>query len=119
MAKLSAHGQEFARYFSMRRRALLAFFPDGVTLIRRPFHGWKVYSRTKPGVDLAAWKADKLAKIAALPRWMRECRSLPSMASLERMAAGDDCETVSGDSIEPDGTGADGAPSWLRALGMI
>lgn len=41
------------------------------------------------------------------------------MRQLEAWAGDSVCETVTGDTVEPDGTGADGAPSWLLALGMI
>ena len=29
------------------------------------------------------------------------------------------CETPNGHRVEPDGTGPDGVPSWLRALRLI
>ena len=46
-------------------------------------------------------------------------RKLPSMHEL--MAWNEDgiCETPTGHRVEPDGTGPDGVPSWLRALRLI
>jgi len=44
----------------------------------------------------------------------------PSQSDLEGWVSDDGgCETVSGDWVEPDGWGPDGAPSWLLALRMI
>jgi hypothetical protein len=120
MAKLSAHGAELVRYFSVQRRALISCRADGVRLYRSLHSGgWKVLSRKKPAVSLADWSKSKLDYVATLPVWARECKSLPSEASLREWSMDSVCETLSGDTVEPDGYGSDGAPSWLIALGMI
>lgn len=41
------------------------------------------------------------------------------MKQLEHWAYDSVCESVTGDDVEPDGEGPDGAPSWLRALCLI
>lgn len=119
MAKLTAHGDEIARYFSPRRRALVSVRSDGVSLIRRVGTGWKVLARKKAEIPLDEWRTRKLEAIAALPTWARECRALPSWHTLESAVTDGVCESVTGDNVEPDGHGPDGAPSWLLALGMI
>lgn len=120
MAKLSAHGAELVRYFDPRRHCLISCRVDGVRLMRSVYSGgWKVAGRRKPSVSLADWSAAKLAYVATLPVWARECKSLPSEASLREWSMDSVCETLSGDTVEPDGYGSDGAPSWLIALGMI
>ena len=43
----------------------------------------------------------------------------PTLATLERWSNDGIAKTTTGARIEPDGIGSDGAPSWLRALGMI
>lgn len=43
----------------------------------------------------------------------------PSQQDLEEWSEDSGCETISGDWVEPDGWGPDGAPSWLLALGLI
>ncbi len=43
----------------------------------------------------------------------------PSLASLERWTADSVCKSVFGATVEPDGYGPAGEPSWLLAMGMI
>ena len=43
----------------------------------------------------------------------------PTEKALERMVHDGIAKTVTGETVEPDGTGFDGAPSWLLALGYI
>ena len=45
--------------------------------------------------------------------------SPPSIEDLEDWSCDGICETVTGHITEPDGTGPDGSPSWLLALGYI
>ena len=44
---------------------------------------------------------------------------VPSMKTLERWADDCICKTITGKTVEPDGYGCDGSPSWLLALRMI
>lgn len=120
MAKLSAHKGEFARYFSPKYRRLMSLNEDGTTLARTVSTGWKVFTHKNPEVSLDDWRRAKLEMLAKLPSWARDCKSLPSMAELERYMSDAICPTVSGmDDVEPDGYGSDGAPSWLLAVGLI
>ena len=48
----------------------------------------------------------------------RPFTKVPSMSSLSRMADGLS-KSVTGKTVEPDGYGPDGSPSWLLVLGMI
>lgn len=48
----------------------------------------------------------------------RPFMKVPSMSSLSRMADGLS-KSVTGKTVEPDGYGPDGSPSWLLILGMI
>nr|WP_294546904.1 hypothetical protein [uncultured Rhodopila sp.] len=120
MAKLSAHGRtEKFRYFSPKHRCLLAFMSDGVILRRTAYsNGWKVAGKCKIPVDQRV--AHIQATMEKWPSWLCEIKTLPSVRTLERWLHEDGmCETPSGDTVEPDGTGSDGAPSWLRLLRMI
>lgn len=117
MAKLSAHGTEIGRYLSDRHRGLMAVMSDGKVLRRTPYSGWKRCLKLKPGVDPAAFYA---RKCDSLPAWMTSVRTIPSLQTMERWLNEDGmCESVSGDCVEPDGTGRDGSPSWLRFFGLI
>lgn len=120
MSKLSAHGHEIARYFSPTRRTLVSIRADGTTheksIVGRE---WRLRRRKKPNVSLEAWRAAKLEVVAKLPAWCRSVTRLPSLSELEEWSSDSICETVTGDRVEPDGTGPDGAPSWLLALGMV
>ena len=62
---------------------------------------------------------NKQAVLSDLARWQLDVDELPSMEDL--MAWNEDgiCETPTGHRVEPDGTGPDGVPSWLRALRLI
>lgn len=44
---------------------------------------------------------------------------IPDVEALEEWAHDTVCETPTGDTVEPDGYGPDGAPSWLLILGLI
>lgn len=119
MAKLSAHGTEIARYFSTKHGGLVSVCADGVSLIRRPDTSWQVLSRKKAEVSLDKWTANKLQFVAGLAAWKLQVSSLPSMDTIAEWMADSVCETVTGELVEPDGVGSDGAPSWLLALGLI
>ena len=119
MAKLSAHGQEVCRYFSVKSRGLVAVMADGKVLRRTPFSGWKLFAVKKSEVPLGEWIAKRREIYARLPAWQQECRSLPSMATLERWSNDSMCETPTGHQVEPDGVGPDGVPSWLILCGLI
>ena len=114
-----ANGSELHRYFSVARGALISVRSNGVTLCRQVDDNWKVLSRKKAECSLAQWAANKKVSLSSLDRWQLEVEELPSMQEL--MAWNDDgiCETPTVHRVEPDGTGPDGVPSWLRALRLI
>jgi hypothetical protein len=45
--------------------------------------------------------------------------NVPEFDELEEMGMDGDCESVLGNSVEPDGYDEYGAPSWLLAFGLI
>ena len=118
-SELNANGSELHRYFSIARGALISVRSNGVTLFLQIDDDWKVLSRKKVDVLLAQWVANKKAALISMHRWQLEVKELPSMQEL--MAWNEDgiCETPTGHRVEPDGTGPDGVPSWLRALRLI
>ena len=118
-SELDANGSELHRYFSVARGALISVRSNGVTLCRQVDDDWKVLSRKKAECSLAQWLANKKALLSSLHRWQLEVEELPSLQEL--MAWNEDgiCETPTGHRVEPDGTGPDGVPSWLRALRLI
>ena len=119
ICELEPNGSEMHRYFSVARGALISVRSNGVTLCRQVDDDWKVLSRKKAECSLAQWVANKKASLSSLDRWQLEVEELPSLQEL--MAWNDDgiCETPTGHRVEPDGTGPDGVPSWLRALRLI
>ena len=114
-----ANGSELHRYFSIARGALISVRSNGVTLCRQVDDDWKVLSRKKVDCSLAQWVANKKAALNSLGRWQLEVEALPSMQELMAWDEDGICETPTGDRVEPDGTGPDGVPSWLRALRLI
>ena len=114
-----ANGTELHRYFCVARAALISVRSNGVTLCRQVDDDWKVLSRKKAQYSTAQWLANKKATLNSLSVWQREVEALPSMRELMAWDADGICETPTGDRVEPDGTGPDGVPSWLRALRLI
>lgn len=121
MAKLSAHGHELYRYFSPDYRGLLSIRSDGVTLIRYPGSNWKVKKRKKADVSFEQWRAGRADTYARHPKWARDCQTLPSVEEITDWSTDSVCESVYGNTVEPDynGSGSDLSPSWLVALGYI
>lgn len=120
MAKLSAHGTELFRYLSPKYRALVAVCADGTVLTRSPFtNGWKVLARKRPEIKLEDWVAKKRERYCALPAWIKEVKSIPSLRMLQKWEDDGWCETPTGHVVEPDGRGPDGVPSWFLLLGLI
>lgn len=119
MATLQAHGTELHRYFSTAARGLLSVRSDGTTLVRRVGDGWKVYRRKRADVTMETWTEYKRQKFASLPAWKRECTELPALHELEQWVSDSVCESPTGHTVEPDGAGPDGVPSWLVCLGLI
>ena len=119
ISELDANGTELHRYFSVALGALISVRSNGVTFSRQVDADWKVLSRKKVDCSLAQWVASKTAALGSLSRWQLEVEELPSMQEL--MAWNEDgiCATPTGHRVEPDGTGPDGVPSWLRALRLI
>jgi hypothetical protein len=118
--RISEHGPELARWFDPARRLLMSAQADGTTYARGIGSAdWALWRRKKAELPLEVWRAEKLRRVAELPAWCRAVKALPTVAQLERWSYDSICETPTGDRVEPDGTGPDGAPSWLIALGMI
>ena len=119
VSELDANGSELHRYFSVARGGLISIRSNGVTLCRQVDDDWKVLSRKKAQCSLAQWVANKKASLSSLQRWQLEVEELPSLQELMAWNEDDICETPTGHRVEPDGTGPDGVPSWLRALRLI
>lgn len=105
-------------YFENRR--LISVRANGVVLQKQVGdRQWQPYTRKKPEVLLGDWIAMRRARYEAAPWWARAITKLPSEAELAEAVSDGVCPTVTGDDVEPDGYGPDGAPSWLLALGLI
>jgi hypothetical protein len=113
------HGNEIAHYLNDRAQFCVVF-EDGTTVYQTvDDREWRVRARIKQGVELDKWRKAKMAKLAKMEAWRLEIVELPSMDQVREWATDSVCETTSGDEIEPDGYGPDGAPSWLVALCLI
>jgi hypothetical protein len=75
---------------------------DGVTLTRSLSSNWKVFARKKPEADYSVWLASKQERLAGLPQWAREIKSLPSLAQIQHWSFDSVCETTDGIDCEPD-----------------
>lgn len=113
-------GGEFARFFSTKDRGIVSYRNDGRILIRRfGDEDFKPYKVKKEDMRLDEWLALKKQQLLSVPRWCFEVTELPSMDELEEWASDSVVDTPTGYSVEPDGCGPDGVPSWLRCLGLI
>lgn len=110
---------EFLRYFSLKHAALLSYRDDGTVHILRPGEHWALFATKKPEIGLSDWIERKKTYAGELPAWCRQVTELPSIDALVAWQVECTCETPTGHVVEPDGVGPDGAPSWLRALGLI
>jgi hypothetical protein len=119
MEGLSEYVEEIARYFSTKHGGLISIRADGVTLVRHPGTEWKVLARKRDDVSIKQWTQGKMEFVDRLSAWKVGVESLPSLEKIGEWVADSVCETVTGEMVEPDGVGSDGAPSWLLALGMI
>jgi hypothetical protein len=113
------HGPEMHHYLSTKYRALLSVRESGVTLAKSLFADWHVVMTRKPEVALAQWRTSREALYAGLASWEKGVTELPSLEELQEWEGDSICETPTGYLVEPDGTGPDGVPSWLRVLGVI
>ena len=117
MAKLSAHGTEVLRYFSVRARGLVSLRSDGYLLVRRPDHGWKIWSRLADTTTPQAAAAKLREKLAP---WKLRVTTLPTCAEIHEWSFDGLCATTDGDNLEPDYRGdREHGPSWLVALGYV
>ena len=54
-----------------------------------------------------------------LGKYIKGFMKEPSLSTLKKWESEGYCKTVTGEIVEPDGIGSDGAPSWLLVLGYI
>ena len=110
---------ELVRYLNTNGH-LISVRDDGTTYVATlNSRGWILYRTKKVEVTLDAWRLAKLERAATLEPWRRKVRKLPALRTLERWSYDGVCKSVTGATVEPDGHGPDGAPSWLLALGLI
>jgi hypothetical protein len=120
MAKLSAHGPEIYRYFSLRKRGLVSVRSDKVALIKYPGTGWKLCYKAKLGSSEAEWAQVWATFYGKLSPWKKRIDSLRSLEQIKAWTFDSVCATTDGKTCEPDSRGwADHGPSWLVALGYL
>jgi hypothetical protein len=120
MAKLTVHGTELYRYFSLRYHGLISVRSDGYALVKRPGSDWKLCLKRKRGRTLDDWATHWAKVYAKLKPWKKRVQTLPTLGDLEHWTFDGLCETTDGETYEPDYRGdAEHGPSWLIALGFI
>ena len=112
--------EELFRYLCQRAQGLLSVRADGTVYRKTPSCAdWTLYAKKKDDLSLEEWLERKVAQKLKLPAWQRDIKELPSEGSLASWMFDGVAESVTGDTVEPDGHGPDGAPSWLVALGLV
>lgn len=84
-----------------------------VTLEFTTVQGWPAIR----GIDIFERKFLTLAKNA--PETFVGVAKRPSVRTMEKWQNDGYCKTIFGARTEPDGTGPDGEPSWMLAMGLI
>jgi hypothetical protein len=116
----ASHGTEELRYFDPARCCLVSVLREGLVLyMGAEDANWRLARRKKPEIDTEQWLASRRRRTAGLPSWAQDVQILPSFEELEFWMCDGVAETITGDQVEPDGNGPDGAPSWLLALGLL
>jgi len=113
-------GTEIVRFFYAPYAAIVSVRDDGTiwcqTLMRPEWH--HRYTR-KPERPLDEWTNAWRRKFDEAPAWARETTELPSYEDLQQQMDDGVCEAPTGHSVEPDGVGPDGVPSWPRLFAII
>jgi hypothetical protein len=116
----SLPGSELMRFVKPGHAALFSVRDNGTVWITAPGDKqWRQFAKRREDLTYEQWRARKLEHFETLPTWARNVRKLPSNATLKRWAYDTVCKSVTGHTVEHDGHGPDGAPSWLMALGYI
>lgn len=83
---------------------------------------WQRVLQKKPDFDLERWIDLKMAKIYNITPWyLRDLKEddIPTQEQLQVWAMEGVCDSVTGYTVEPDGHGPDGAPSWLLVFEIL
>jgi len=118
---LDEHGAELIRYISPKRNGLISCMEDGSVFLKTPWEDWKCISENRIDFDLSAFRenvARMKQRYETHKPWKLQS-DIPDNNTLSHWCLDGVCETVDGQSIEPDGTASNGSPSWLIALGLI
>ena len=116
-------GQELYRFLD-DFGALISVRADGSTWLQTlDDRRWRCVRRKADDVSLERWTNAKLRQKRALADaapWRLGVDEIPSLDELEEWASDGICPTVDGEhTVEPDGHGPTGCPSWLLALGIL
>jgi hypothetical protein len=76
------------------------------------------WSEFPAGVNLVTWNGREL-KLSGRSIGKALAGELPTNDDMEDWVCDSICDTPTGHSVEPDGWGPDGVPSWLMLAGVI
>lgn len=92
---------------------------DGTVWVKSFGEEYRKYASKKEGVDLSLWLKTKKERIATMEEWRTVAEDFPSLRQLKKWDNDGVSKTPSGWTVEPDGYGPDGSPSWLIILGWV
>jgi hypothetical protein len=122
---LDDHGTELLRYFSGRYRCLVSRRSTGEVLTKTLSEDWRPTHKVKRVAGLSDEEYLAAVRLASheleltLKSWQINA-TLPSLATVKKWIVGEgDVKSPTGHTVDPDGAGPDGVPSWLVLLGMI
>lgn len=93
---------------------------DG-TVLQAGEKGKLRFDAAKPGLAIIDFDSRPNTRLGTRYLWEifgRPFTKAPTMSALEKMSDGM-AKSVTGKTVEPDGYGPDGSPSWLLVLGFI
>jgi hypothetical protein len=118
---LAGEGTELFRAFSLEQHGLLSFRSTGKVFIRRPNQQWILLVTKREDDPIDSWidkYERKRIKMYEEKPWLF-VDDIPTNTEIDGMLMDGEVTSMSGEVVEPDGKGPDGAPSWLMAFGLI
>lgn len=117
-------GTPIFTYLSAHRQGIVAPTDKGYLLVKQIGDEiFNVHGKIKEGVSIDSWIEAQKKQQHSMQKnpsqsWRLDITELPTKEMVDEWIFDNVCETINGEPIEPDGTGADG-PSWLVALGLM
>lgn len=124
-AKMESSGPELLRYYSPKYACLASIRATGEIWTKSLYKDWMSTKRIKSVKGATQEEHNEIVRKnietlkERLQPWQIDAK-LPSLSSVKKWITGDvGVKSPTGYTVDPDGVGPDGVPSWLILLRMI